>query len=71
MSILGVTNFNPEFKHKYSSLDDVVNICQNNHVKEQYQLKILLQKYEYLFDGKYPLTINTNRQTIHTRLHGS
>jgi hypothetical protein len=25
--------------------------CENLHVEEQHQLKILLQKYEHLFDG--------------------
>jgi hypothetical protein len=32
-------------------LDDVIKICENLHVEEQNQLKILLQKYENLFDG--------------------
>jgi hypothetical protein len=33
------------------SLDDVIKICENLHVEEQHQLKMLLQKYEHLFDG--------------------
>jgi hypothetical protein len=33
------------------SLDDVIKRCENLHVEEQHQLKILLQKYEYLFNG--------------------
>jgi hypothetical protein len=40
-----------EYKPVYSSLDDVIKTCENLHVEEQHQLKILLQKYEYLFDG--------------------
>jgi hypothetical protein len=37
--------------YKPASLDDVIKICENLHVEEQHQLKILLQKYEHLFDG--------------------
>jgi hypothetical protein len=33
------------------SLDDVIKTYENLHVEEQHQLKILLQKYEHLFDG--------------------
>jgi hypothetical protein len=35
-----------------ASLDDAIKTCENLHVEEQNQLKILLQKYElpYLFD---------------------
>jgi hypothetical protein len=39
-----------------TSLDDVIKTCENLHVEEQHQLKILLQKYEYLCDvtlGEY------------------
>jgi hypothetical protein len=36
---------------KPASLDDVIKTCENLHVEEQHQLKILLQKYEHLFDG--------------------
>jgi hypothetical protein len=34
-----------------ANLDDVIKTCENLHVKEHHQLKILLQKYEHLFDG--------------------
>jgi hypothetical protein len=34
-----------------ASLDDVIKTYENLHVKEQHQLKILIQKYEHLFDG--------------------
>jgi hypothetical protein len=37
--------------YKPASLDDLIKTCENLHVEEQHQLKILLQKYEYLFDG--------------------
>jgi hypothetical protein len=32
-------------------LDDVIKACESLHVEEEHQLKILLQKYEHLFDG--------------------
>jgi hypothetical protein len=38
-------------EYEPSSLDDVIKICENLHVEEQHQLKILLQKHEHLFDG--------------------
>jgi hypothetical protein len=38
-------------EYKPASLDDVIKTCENLHLKEQHQLKILLQKYEYLLDG--------------------
>jgi hypothetical protein len=38
-------------EYKPESLDDVIKTCENLHVEEQHQLKILLQKYERLFDG--------------------
>jgi hypothetical protein len=38
-------------EYKPASLDDVIKTCENLHVEEQHQLKILLQKYDYLFDG--------------------
>jgi hypothetical protein len=38
-------------EYKPASLDDVIKTCVNLHVEEQHQLKILLQKYEHLFDG--------------------
>jgi hypothetical protein len=37
-------------KYKPASLDDVISTCENPHVQEQHQLKILIQKYEHLFD---------------------
>jgi hypothetical protein len=38
-------------EYKPASLDDIIKTCENLHVEEQHQLKILLQKYEHLFDG--------------------
>jgi hypothetical protein len=38
-------------EYKPGSLDDVNKTCENLHVEEQHQLKILLQKYGHLFDG--------------------
>jgi hypothetical protein len=38
-------------EYKQASLDDNIKTCENLHVEEQHQLKILLQKYEHLFDG--------------------
>jgi hypothetical protein len=40
-----------EYKQTSASLDDVIKTCENLHVEEQHQPKILLQKYEHLFDG--------------------
>jgi hypothetical protein len=40
-----------EYKQGSANLDDVIKIYENFHVEEQHQLKILLQKYEHLFDG--------------------
>jgi hypothetical protein len=40
-----------EYKQTSASLDDVIKTYENLHVEEQNQLKILLQKYEHLFDG--------------------
>jgi hypothetical protein len=31
-------------KYKTESLDDVIKTCENLHVEEQHQMKILLQK---------------------------
>jgi hypothetical protein len=39
-------------EYKPASLDDVIKTCENLHVEEQHQLKILLQKYEHLFHGR-------------------
>jgi hypothetical protein len=38
-------------EYKPASLDDVIKTCENLHVEEHHQLKILLQKYDHLFDG--------------------
>jgi hypothetical protein len=38
-------------EYKPSSLDDVIKTRESLRVEEQHQLKILLQKYEHLFDG--------------------
>jgi hypothetical protein len=65
-------------EYKPSSLDDVIKTCENLHVKEQHQLKILLQKYEHLFDGTLvefnmetlPISLqlmDPNCKTIHAR----
>jgi hypothetical protein len=35
-------------EYKPASLDDVSKTCENLHVEEQHQLKILLQKYKHL-----------------------
>jgi hypothetical protein len=40
-----------EYKQTPASLENVIRACENLHVEEQYQLKILLQKHEHLFDG--------------------
>jgi hypothetical protein len=40
-----------EYKQGSVSLDDVIKTCENLHVEEQHQLKILLKKYEHLLDG--------------------
>jgi hypothetical protein len=40
-----------EYKQGSAILDDVIKTCENLHVEEQHQLKILLQKYEHLFYG--------------------
>jgi hypothetical protein len=34
-------------EYKPANLDDVIKTCENLHVDEQHQLKILLQKYEH------------------------
>jgi hypothetical protein len=34
-------------EYKLTSLDDVIKTCENPHVDEQHQLKILLQEYEH------------------------
>jgi hypothetical protein len=42
---------NLDSDYKPASLNDVIKTCDNLHVDEQHQLKILLQKYTNLFDG--------------------
>jgi hypothetical protein len=37
-----------EYKPVHASLDDVIKTCENLHVEEQHQLKLLHQKYEHL-----------------------
>jgi hypothetical protein len=37
-------------EYKPASFDDVIKTCENLHVEEHHQLKILLHKYEHLFD---------------------
>jgi hypothetical protein len=55
-----------EYKQTHASLDDVIMIFENLHVEEQYQLKILLQKYEHLFDVE--LNMENITQTISVQL---
>jgi hypothetical protein len=43
--------FDDEYNQTSASLDDVIKTCQSLHVEEKNQLKLLLQKYEHLFDG--------------------
>jgi hypothetical protein len=45
------TILDAEYNQVFASLDDVIKTCENLHVEEQHQLKILLQKYKDLFDG--------------------
>jgi hypothetical protein len=40
-----------DYKHVPARLHDVIKTCENLHVEEKHQFKILLQKYEHLFDG--------------------
>jgi hypothetical protein len=40
-----------KYEQASASLDDVIKTCENLHVEEQHQLRILLQKFEHLFDG--------------------
>jgi hypothetical protein len=67
-------------EYKPASLDDVIKTYENLHVKEQHQLKTLLQKYEHLFDGTLgefimePLTyslqpMDPNCKPIHARAY--
>jgi hypothetical protein len=46
-----------------ANLDDVIKACENLHVEEHHQLKILLQKYEQLFYGslgEFIMELSTN-----------
>jgi hypothetical protein len=65
-----------------ASLDDVIKTCENLHVEEQHQLKILPQKHEYPdpFDGTLgefnmetiPISLqrlDTNCKLIHARAY--
>jgi hypothetical protein len=38
-------------EYKPVSLDDIIKTCENFHIEEHYQLTLLFQKYEHLFDG--------------------
>jgi hypothetical protein len=69
-----------EYKPGSASLDDVINACENLHVEEQHQLKILSQKYEHLFDGTLgefnmdpvPISLRVmdpNCKSFHTRAY--
>jgi hypothetical protein len=40
-----------DYKKVTTSLYDLIKACENLHIDEQYQLKILLQKYGHLFGG--------------------
>jgi hypothetical protein len=42
---------NDEYKQVAANLEDIVKTCENLHVEEQYQLKILFQKYQQVFDA--------------------
>jgi hypothetical protein len=54
-------------EYKPASLDDVIRMCESPHVEEQHQLKILLQKYEHLFDGRIR-EINIEKTSISLQL---
>jgi hypothetical protein len=50
-------------EYKPASLDDAIKTCENLYVKEQYQLRILLKKYEGLVDvilGEFNMEQNSN-----------
>jgi hypothetical protein len=47
MSNLGLLNIlDAEYKQETANLDDFIQTCRNFLVEEQYQLKILVQKYD-------------------------
>jgi hypothetical protein len=67
-------------EYKPASLYDVIKTCENLHVEEQHQRKILLQKYDHLIDGTLgdfnmdPIPISLklmdpNRKPIHARAY--
>jgi hypothetical protein len=69
---------NSEYKQVSANLDDVIKTCENHNVEEQHQLKILLQKYEHLFDGTLgefkmePINLHLmdpNCKPIHARVY--
>jgi hypothetical protein len=62
-----------EYKQVSASLDDVIKTCENLHVEEQHQLKILLQKYEHWENSTWnmePISLqlmDPNCKPIHAR----
>jgi hypothetical protein len=54
-------------EYKPASLDDVIKTCENLHLEKQHQLKMLLQKYEHLFDGTLG-EFNMEQMTISLQL---
>jgi hypothetical protein len=54
-------------EYKPASFDDVIKTCENLHVEEQHQLKIILQKHEHLFDGALG-EFNMEQMTISLQL---
>jgi hypothetical protein len=67
-------------KNQFLSLDEIIETCENLHVEEQHPLKILLRKYEHLFDGTLGefnmktvaisiQTMDPNRKPIHARAY--
>jgi hypothetical protein len=67
-------------EYKPASLDDVIKTCENLHIEEQHHHKILLPKYEHLFDGTIgefnmeaaPISLqlmNPNCKPTHARAH--
>jgi hypothetical protein len=52
MNILVIfTSLDSEYDPATASLDYFIKKCKNLHIEKQNQLKILLQKYKYLFDS--------------------
>jgi hypothetical protein len=59
-------------EYKPASLDDVIKTCENLHIEEHHQLKILLQKCEHLFDGTGTLgEFNMEHRTNESPTDGS